>query len=72
MTGSVSPAVYVLDTGVRTSHLDFSGRVGDGVTVVGNSMLDDNGHGTLVAGTAMGSVYGVAPSAILHPVKVHD
>lgn len=48
--GATSGTVYVLDTGVRTSHIDFKGRVGDGATTVGGSTTDDNGHGTHVAG----------------------
>eukprot|EP00775_Hariotina_reticulata_P008272 gene8272-8460_t len=63
--------VYVLDTGVRSSHVDFRGRIGDGASAVGgNTVGDDNGHGTHVAGTAVGAIHGVARSAILHPVKV--
>lgn len=42
--------VYVLDTGVRASHYDFRGRVGDGASAVGSSFADDNGHGTHVSG----------------------
>lgn len=65
------PPVYTLDTGVRTSHYDFRGRVGVGASAVGTgSTADDNGHGTHVAGTAVGAIHGVARSAILHPVKV--
>ena len=65
-------AVYVLDTGVRTSHVDFKGRVGAGASSVGSSVMDDNGHGTQVAGMriALGGIHGVAKRAILHPVKV--
>ncbi|GIL83633.1 hypothetical protein Vretifemale_12298 [Volvox reticuliferus] len=64
--------VYILDTGVRTSHFAFSGRVGEGTTFFGNSFQDDHGHGTHVAGTALGAVYGVARNAILHPIKALD
>jgi hypothetical protein len=46
----VLPAVYVIDTGLRTTHLDFRGRVGDGASAVGTSFEDDNGHGTHVSG----------------------
>lgn len=65
-----NPAVYILDTGLRTTHYDFTGRVGAGASAVGTSVADDQGHGTHVSGTAAGSVHGVAPSAIIHPVKV--
>ncbi|GFR51838.1 hypothetical protein Agub_g14303, partial [Astrephomene gubernaculifera] len=64
--------IYILDTGVRTSHSAFSGRVGEGTSMLGGSYQDDNGHGTHVAGTALGATYGVARAAILHPVKVMD
>jgi subtilisin family serine protease len=41
-----------------------------GASFVGGSTNDMHGHGTHVAGTACGSVYGVARSCIIHPVKV--
>eukprot|EP00878_Enallax_costatus_P028167 GHUV01030386.1.p1 GENE.GHUV01030386.1~~GHUV01030386.1.p1 ORF type:complete len:331 (+),score=108.13 GHUV01030386.1:1130-2122(+) len=62
--------IYILDTGCHTTHYDFRGRVGDGASAVGGGIDDDNGHGTHVAGTALGSIHGVARSATLHVVKV--
>lgn len=57
-------AVYILDTGVRSTHDDFRGRLGDGASAVGDSMEDDNGHGTHVAGVQMPALH-VAPSQVL-------
>lgn len=63
---------YIVDTGMRTAHTEFSGRVGTGYTAVtdGNGVEDCNGHGTHVAGTVGGTVYGIAKKATLHPVRV--
>lgn len=41
-----------------------------GTSMLGGSWEDDNGHGTHAAGIAIGSIHGVARSAIVHPVKV--
>jgi len=76
--------VYVLDTGIRASHSDFTGRV---VPTVDNTKpagsrecaswpnpmecaWDKQGHGTHCAGTAAGASYGVAPGATIHAAKV--
>jgi len=63
---------YVIDTGVRGSHIEFSGRMGPGHAVVvdGNGTNDCVGHGTHVAGTLAGTYVGVAPGATIHPVRV--
>jgi subtilisin family serine protease len=64
--------VYVVDTGLRKSHQEFRGRVGEGYSAIGSTVDDCNGHGTHVAGTVLGSTYGVAKEAIIHPVRVLD
>jgi hypothetical protein len=38
----------VVSQGVRTSHQDFSGRVGDGASTFGGSVWHDNGHGKML------------------------
>ena len=64
--------VYVLDTGLRSTHTQFTGRVGDGHSAIddGRGTQDCNGHGTHIAGVIGGATYGVAPSVIIHPVRV--
>ena len=66
--------VYIMDSGVRASHLEFQGRVSRSTSFVSDGMgtNDCNGHGTHVAGTALGATMGVARNAILHTVRVMD
>ena len=63
---------YIIDTGIRASHQEFTGRIGNGFTAVndGNGTNDCNGHGTHVAGTTGGTTYGLAKQVTLHPVRV--
>jgi subtilisin family serine protease len=72
-TGSGVTA-YIIDTGIRSSHSQFGGRVGAGYTAItdGNGTNDCNGHGTHVAGTVGGATYGVAKQVTLRPVRVLD
>jgi len=72
--------IFVLDTGVRVSHQEFSGRAvpfldmtsGDPLECNGDLSCagDRQGHGTHCAGTAAGETFGVAPTAAVGSVKV--
>ena len=74
--GGTTAHVYVLDSGLAADHPDFVGRVGTGYNAVPDlglvlgETIDCNGHGTHVAGTAVGATHGVAKRAIVHPVRI--
>lgn len=65
---------FVIDTGILSTHTQFSGRIAAGYTAIadGRGTEDCNGHGTHVAGTIGGSVAGLAKSVTLVPVRVLD
>ncbi|MBC2903325.1 S8 family peptidase [Streptomyces cupreus] len=64
--------VYVIDTGVRITHTQISGRASYGYDAVDGDTTasDGNGHGTHVATTIAGSTYGVAKKANIVAVRV--
>jgi aqualysin 1 len=66
--------VYVIDTGIRTSHTQFGGRASKVFDSIGDGQNGNDcaGHGTHVAGTIGGSTYGVAKGVTLHAVRVLD
>jgi subtilisin family serine protease len=63
---------YVIDTGIRRAHTQFTGRIGNHFDAItsGGTAEDCQGHGTHVSGTVGGTTHGVAKNVTLHPVRV--
>ena len=70
--GGAGVTAYVLDTGIRPTHVEFGGRASVGADFVGDGRngIDCQGHGTHVAGTVGGATYGVAKAVRLVAVRV--
>lgn len=64
--------IFVVDTGIRSTHAEFTGRVTAGFSAISdsNGTEDCNGHGTHVSSIAAGTTYGVAKAASLTAVRV--
>jgi subtilisin family serine protease len=63
---------YIIDTGVDAGHSEFEGRASNVYDAFGGNGNDCNGHGTHVAGTVGGKLYGVAKKAYIRGVRVLD
>lgn len=64
--------VYVIDSGIRTSHIEFGGRASVFFDALGGNGEDCYGHGTRVAGIIGGATYGVAKGVNLFSVRIAD
>lgn len=61
---------YVIDSGIRTTHVEFEGRASWGYNAVDTVNTDELGHGTSVAGIIGSKTYGVSKKTNLIAVKV--
>ncbi len=76
--------IAIIDTGIDSEHSDLRGKIiaehcyselnacpnGEAEQHGEGAGMDDNGHGTHVAGIAAGNLFGVAPNADLVSIKV--
>jgi subtilisin family serine protease len=73
-TTGAGVTAYIIDTGIRATHVDLAGRVISGFTAINDGLGTDdgNGHGTHVSGTVGGTTWGVAKNVTLVAVRVLD
>jgi serine protease AprX len=77
-SGTETPSIAFVDSGIDASRDDFAGRIRAQVTLTslhGNSPGDGRGHGTFVAGLAAGDApehAGAAPDAGIVSIDVMD
>ncbi|KAG5362753.1 Alkaline extracellular protease [Yarrowia sp. B02] len=65
-TGTLDTNIYIVDSGVRTSHVAFGGRAHWGANFNNDVNEDEHGHGTAVASIAAA----VSKNAQIYAVKV--
>jgi hypothetical protein len=73
--------LFMVDTGIASGHVEFTGRIRSGFNAVpdaasgavnASDVADCHGHGTHTSGVAAGGTYGVAKCALIHPVRVFN
>lgn len=70
--GSANVTVAILDTGVNANHPELNGRILPGYDFVNDDPkpIDDNGHGTFIAGIIGSNINGVGIAGLTNNVKI--
>jgi subtilisin family serine protease len=66
----VGTHIYIVDSGIRETHVEFSGRVVQDFVVSGETFTPCNFHASWVASLAAGVVNGPASTATIHDLHV--
>ena len=65
--------IYLMDSGVNSSHTEFNNNVQDLYTIISGDFADNTGHGTQLASAMIGKTVGVAPEFVnVKNVKIFD
>ena len=64
--------VYLVDTGIDSSHNEIPNSAVEFYTNYGTDHLDTNGHGTAVASLIVGQNIGASPDAVLKSVRLFE
>lgn len=70
-TGAGATA-WIVDTGIQTTHAEFTGGRATNDFSMWSSLTDCHGHGTFVASTVGGATFGVATGVLLRGIRVLD
>lgn len=72
LSSGAGATAWIVDTGIRTTHAEFTGGRATNDFSMWSSADDCHGHGTFVASTVGGATFGVATGVRLRGIRVLD